>query len=380
MTARDGAEIPCCVPADVAELHGRAVAGILDVASFLIGLDGRIRSWSRGVGHVFGYSPEEFVGLPVARLFVPEDVALGMPELEMRTALAAGRCEDDRWHLRRDGSRLWATGMMAPVTDGDGTAVALVKLVRDRSDWWEENRRLQHAVTALEGREAARERFLATLAHELRTPLGAILSAVEAATRSGADPAARTQALGIAQRQGRHIARLVEDLYHAARAGVGAGELERARLDLRDVAHGAIEAARAAAERGGVALAGVLPEKPLAVEGDAVRLQQVFTNLLDNALKFTPSGGHVWLLATTEGDQAVVRVRDDGVGIRGEDLPRVFDLFTRAAPAADAAAEGLGIGLHLVRTLVERHGGSVQLRSEGAARGTEVSVRLPLAE
>ncbi|HET9651481.1 MAG TPA: ATP-binding protein, partial [Usitatibacter sp.] len=185
-------------------------------------------------------------------------------------------------------------------------------------------------------------------------------------------------AVRVIERQVELLRRLVDDLLDLSRVGAGKIELERRRVALGEILGQAVESVRALADQRRHAIDLVLPADPMVVEGDADRLHQVFVNLLNNAAKYTPPGGHIWVHGTPEGDEAVVHVRDNGVGIPGEMLPKIFELFTQVDSARAYSQGGLGIGLSLVKNLVALHGGTVQVRSDGEGKGAEFTVRLPL--
>jgi CheY-like chemotaxis protein/two-component sensor histidine kinase len=226
--------------------------------------------------------------------------------------------------------------------------------------------------------EADRHRteFLAVLGHELRNPLAALRSGVEVLRTEGA-PAAE-QAAGVLERQLRQLTGLVDDLLDAGRVTRGRLELRRQAVDLAEVVARAVEAARPLAAARGQRREVALPPGPSVLEGDPVRLVQVFTNLLHNAAKYTDPGGHIALSAAWAGGEAVVRVRDNGMGIAPALLPRLFEPFVQGDRSAARSQGGLGIGLALVRRLVELHGGAVEAHSAGVGRGSEFVVRLPL--
>ncbi|MCK6526945.1 ATP-binding protein [Myxococcota bacterium] len=224
-----------------------------------------------------------------------------------------------------------------------------------------------------------KDEFLAMLGHELRNPLGSIGNTLQLMDRAGdaGDPDGRNRA--VIRRQVRHLSRLVDDLLDVARISTGKMVLREARLDLRDIAERCAEACRSQAEAREQEFTLEVPEGPVPVEGDGARLQQVLTNLVDNAIKYTPPGGRIDVSVRVEDGGARVHVRDDGVGIPAPLLPRVFDLFTQAGAPTGRTRSGLGLGLALVRRLVDMHGGSVWARSDGEGRGSEFTVRLPLA-
>jgi signal transduction histidine kinase len=231
-------------------------------------------------------------------------------------------------------------------------------------------------------REAARAKdtFLAMLGHELRNPLAATQNALHLIRARAGDQEPLARPLEIAERQVRHQVRLVEDLLDVARVTSGRIALTSERVDLTTSVRNAAEALRPAALEHRHSLAVTLPPDPLTVVGDAVRLEQVATNLLHNAIKYTPPGGRIAVTLAQEDREAVLRVRDNGIGIAPDLLPRVFDLFTQADTSLDRSRGGLGLGLTLVRELVERQGGHVHAASAGAGAGAEFAVHLPLAE
>ena len=224
-----------------------------------------------------------------------------------------------------------------------------------------------------------KDEFLAMLAHELRNPLAPINNALHLLAMDDSDPARRTQLREMMSRQVHHMVRLVDDLLEASRLSRGMITLHTGTIDLRDALAAAAELARPQIEAGRCRLALDLPDHPLPVEADPVRIAQVFGNLLNNAAKYGCNGGHVEVAARTRGDAAVVTVSDDGQGIAEDVLPRVFELFTQGEQGYDGAREGLGIGLALVRSLVELHGGTVDAHSDGPGTGARFTVTLPLA-
>ena len=228
-------------------------------------------------------------------------------------------------------------------------------------------------------KEAARHKdeFLATLAHELRNPLAPLRNGLQIMRLAAGDPEKLEQARAMMERQLGHMVRLIDDLLDLSRISRGKVELRREPVELAEVVRQAVETSRPALEEAGHELAVRLPSQPILVEADVTRLTQVFANLLNNAAKFTDPGGHIHLTVERQGAQGVVRVRDDGVGIPAYQLPRVFDMFTQVNQSLERSQGGLGIGLSLVRGLVEMHGGSVEAHSEGHGRGSEFVVRLP---
>jgi len=346
-------------------------------AIIIIDTDGKIAWWGAGAEHVFGYT-QAIVGQPLSRLFTPEDVRRGMPEFELSTACKDGMAEDDVWMMRADGSRFWAAGAVTPIRDDQGEVIAYGKILRDRTDQKEQLETLRNQAAALEQADEHKNIFLSTLSHELRNPLAPLVNALQLIRMASPESAALQYPIKLIERQVEFIRRLVDDLLDVTRISSGKVQLNSTPLDLQEVLSRAIESVRPAIEgRRHKLNISTLPS-PIPVRGDRDRLQQVFVNLLSNAVKYTPEGGSVTLKAFIEGEEAVVKVQDDGVGIAEDMQPRIFDLFTQAENALSRAQGGLGIGLSLVKQLVTLHDGSVQVRSEGVGKGSEFTVRLPL--
>ena len=228
-------------------------------------------------------------------------------------------------------------------------------------------------------READRHKdeFLAMLAHELRNPLAPLTNALHMLRPDGLEGAEAEEVRAIAERQVRHLTRLVDDLLDVSRINNGKIQLRKGRVDLGAAVARGVDSARPLIESRRHELSVALPAEPVPLEADAARLEQVLSNLLNNAAKYTEPGGRIDLQAGRDGDEAFVRIRDTGIGIAPELLPRVFDLFTQEERSLDRSQGGLGIGLTLVRRLVELHGGSVVASSGGVGRGSEFVVRLP---
>jgi signal transduction histidine kinase len=247
----------------------------------------------------------------------------------------------------------------------------LEKKVQERTD------ELARANEALKEADRRKDEFLATLAHELRNPLAPIRNALEIMRVAGASPQALERARDIVERQVGQMVRLINDLMDVSRITRGKLSLTIEVVGIGEVIESAIETSRPLLDDAGLTLKRSLPERPLLVNGDRLRLAQVFSNLLNNAAKYTEAGGTVSVTAGREGDDAVVRVRDTGVGIPPDILPHVFELFTQVDRTLNRAQGGLGIGLALVQQIVRLHGGAVSVASDGVGKGTEFVVRLP---
>ncbi|MGQ0636814.1 MAG: hybrid sensor histidine kinase/response regulator [Planctomycetaceae bacterium] len=237
----------------------------------------------------------------------------------------------------------------------------------------------QQQAEALRAADRRKNEFLATLAHELRNPLAPLRNSLEVLGRNATDPKTRQQLWEMMDRQVRQMARLVDDLQDMSRIALGKLVLRSERVDLLDALSQAVQTATPLATIRRQNLTASWPDEPIWVDGDAARLVQIFVNLLNNAVKYTPVAGEVSVMASREGDRAVCRVRDNGVGVPAEMQRRIFELFTQIDLGSDREQTGLGIGLSLVRKLVELHGGSIELHSQGHNQGSEFIVSLPTA-
>jgi signal transduction histidine kinase/CheY-like chemotaxis protein len=239
---------------------------------------------------------------------------------------------------------------------------------------------LQQADRALRLADQRKDEFLATLAHELRNPLAPIRTGLELLAQLPPDAARRQNVMAMMDRQLRQLLRLIDDLLEVSRISTGKLVLQRERLDLRRVVETALEACAPLVARGRHALAVSLPDTPLWVDGDATRLAQSLSNLVNNAAKYTLEGGHISVTLTDVGDEAVLSVQDSGVGLPAEMIGRVFDMFAQINRSLERAQGGLGIGLALVRRLVTLHGGQVSAASPGPGQGSTFTIRLPLLQ
>lgn len=222
-----------------------------------------------------------------------------------------------------------------------------------------------------------KDEFLATLAHELRNPLAPIRFALQA-IKAGAPGLTTTRAHDVIERQIKQLVRLVDDLLDVSRITANKIQLRRESVDLAQVMSAAVESIAPLAAAAGHHLDVQLPPEPIGINGDSARLVQVFANVLHNAVKFTPRNGDIAIVAGVRAGQAIVRIRDTGIGISPDVLPRVFDMFEQAQPALERSTGGLGIGLTLARRLVEMHEGGIEISSSGVGQGTEVEIRLPI--
>jgi PAS domain S-box-containing protein len=413
-----------------------------DYAIFTMNLKGRITSWNSGAKRLLGYEEAEIVGEGGHIIFTPEDIALGEHERELQIAFTQGRKENERWHVRKDKSRFWGSGLVTPLRNEDNSIRGFLKIMQDKTiqrqseealrqsesrlqlALLEREQLLVHEQAAREEAEAAnriKDEFLAVLSHELRSPLNPILGWI-GLLRNGRLNAAKTAyALETIERNARLQTQLIEDLLDISRILRGKLTFNRVPVNLAAIISAALETVQLAAEAKSIDLQFTIlafgsdnsrqsptstnadqPPNQLnprtqnpkfLVLGDSARLQQVVWNLLSNAIKFTPNKGKVEVrLEQVESDKseserdinpstptyAQIQVSDTGKGIPADFLPHVFEHFRQADSTTTRQFGGLGLGLAIALQLVELHGGTIQVESPGEDRGTTFTVKLPL--
>jgi PAS domain S-box-containing protein len=347
------------------------IEGVQDYAIFMLDPQGNVASWNVGAERIKGWKAEEIIGRHFSCFYPPDAVAQGRPDWELRTARQQGRVEDEGWRQRKDGSRFWANAIITALYDKEGGLRGFAKVTRDMTE--------RRKIEALQRADRQKNEFLALLAHELRNPLAPIRNALYIMGQPEASAANATRAREIAERQVQHMSRLLDDLIDVARVSRGGMELRKELVDVDVAVASAVEAVHPLIQDSRHQLTVAVPPRTLWVEADPARLEQILINLLTNAVKYTDPGGHIWITAEAEGGGVVLRVRDSGIGIDPVMLPRIFELFVQAERRMDRAVGGVGIGLSLVKKLVELHGGTVQAFSAGLGKGTELVVRLPAA-
>ncbi|WP_375575945.1 PAS domain S-box protein [Paracidovorax oryzae] len=368
------------------------IENAVEYAIFSTDLDRRITTWNSGAERILGYSENEAVGQLADMIFTPEDRAAGAPLSETGTALATGGALDDRLHQRKDGSRFWASGALMPMHDDADTVVGFVKILRDQSDQRASQQALEQsradllkalreneeARAALQAADATKDRFLAVLSHELRNPLASIAGASAVLATEGAAPGDRDQAARIVQRQARAMAVLLDDLMDLSRLRLGRMVLQQRDVPLDEIVEAALEATLGAIRAAGHEFVQELPADTVMLLADPVRIAQVLANLLSNAAKYTPDHGRIRLSAWTEGGSVHLRVEDNGIGMDPETVDDMFTMFSQSPDAGMRHTQGLGIGLALVRNIVEMHQGTVRGESAGPGQGSRFTVQLPL--
>jgi PAS domain S-box-containing protein len=365
------------------------VESVSDYSIFAIDLGGRILSWNKGSEEVFGYREEEIVGESFAILFTPEDRKQGAPERELENVRSNGRSGENRLHLRKDGSRLWISGLVNPLRDEAGNLIGYVKVARGGDEEAAARKRaeeereedLERERTARsESEDASRmkDEFIALISHELRSPLNAILGWTRILRQGRPDEELYQRATEIIERSARMQSQLIDDLMDTARIVRGKVKLEVQPVNLAPLIERAMDVVRPAADAKGITLDAILAREADQITGDPDRLQQVVWNLLSNAVKFTTEGGRVEVKLGRVDPYIQISVRDTGCGIPPEFMPYLFERYRQADASAARRKGGLGLGLSLVRQLVEMHGGSVTAESEGEDKGATFIVKLPV--
>ena len=364
---------------DIASVLERWANETHDFALVILSPEARVMWTNDALASVLGYAPSELVGKSLRMIFTPEDLERGLDHHEIDVARKVGRAEDDRWHVSKNGSRVFCNGILTCLKGADGNVAGFMKVFRDRTDIRTQTETLENRLSEALRLANRKDIFLSTLAHELRNPINAIANAA-VVVRRAQDPEHAVKAIEIVERQSATIARLIDDLLDATRIDVGRLRLNIEAVNLQDAIASAVGLQSSAIQAKGQVIRAVVPEVPIVLQADPVRLEQILRNVLDNAIKYTPSSGHIWVTATVEAGKAVIRIQDDGDGMNAETLPRIFELFTRGEKALDSASEGLGIGLAVVKNLVQLHGGIIEVQSGGPGRGTEFTLKLPLVQ
>jgi two-component system CheB/CheR fusion protein len=283
--------------------------------------------------------------------------------------------DDDRWHVRPDGSRFWSSGAMVALRNESGHIVGYGKILRDRTDGKEQFELMSNALRDLQASNESKDLAITKISHELRNVFAGINMGLHLIRNRNAG-AVGTDVAALMQQQLDIVQRLTEDLLDVKRLSTSKVCLSRSDVALQDVLHDVIVQFKPRCDEKNLDIQALLPPVPIVVSGDRIRLQQVFANLIDNAVKYTPANGHIWVKMTVEDTNAVVHVEDDGKGIPPDRLTHIFQLFTQIDP--NSSSQGLGLGLALVHELVQLHEGSVQATSKGLSLGSRFTVRLPV--
>ncbi|MBW9242394.1 CheR family methyltransferase [Pseudomonas paracarnis] len=352
-----------------------------DFAIIILDDHGAITDWNTGAELIFGYTKDEVLGAYYDLIFSPEDRTAGVPEKELRTAREHGRGEDERWHVRKDGSRFYCSGEVTQLKSN--SLRGYVKIARDltghKRTQDEQNQRLKETQT----NSHLKDEFFAVMSHELKHPLNLIQLNAELLRRLPATKVAgpAIKAVNTICEAVSSQARIIDDLLDVARVRTGKLKLKKQPIDLIRTLKDIHSVVLADGHRRQVSLQTPSVPGPLIVDVDPTRIEQVIWNLVNNALKFTPEDGQVQLVVSRSDGRAQLDVIDSGAGLAADSLEKIFDLFGQAENQHQThQREGLGIGLSLVRQLVEAHGGSVSVHSRGLGFGCTFSIWLPLCE
>jgi PAS domain S-box-containing protein len=345
-----------------ARSHLAAIVDSSDDAIIGQSPDGIIQSWNRGAERLYGYKAAEIVGKSLSVL-VPDDHPEELPQImeRLRRGETIEHLETER--IRKDGRRVDVSLTISPIVDAEGTIIGSSKIARD--------------ITARKEEDRRKSEFLALLAHELRNPLAPLRNGLQVIRLAGDDRQTVEQCRAVMERQLEHLVRLVDDLLDISRISRGKLQLQKERISLASIVEHSLDLCGQNVRGTDHELTVELPDGPLYVDADRTRISQAICNLLSNAAKYSDPGTPVRLSVRREGAEAVIRVRDQGVGIPADQLPRVFEMFMQLERTLERSQGGLGVGLTIVKRLAEMHGGGVEARSEGLGKGSEFIIRLP---
>ena len=340
----------------------------------------RMISANEALAEVLGVSPDENISLTLPEGQTPkyriQRMGNDIPahELPMQYSVAHRRpIRNDIEILRADGTVRYIQNDVEPLYDADGTVVGCVSVCVDLTEQRRAERLLREA-------DRRKDEFLASLSHELRNPLVPLRNALDELRRSGGDPLVAGRAYAVMERQLFHLGRLTDDLLDVSRITRNKIDLRRERIDIRVVLHSAIETTQPLIAVAGQILTVDMPRESVWVHADFTRLAQAISNLMNNAVKYTPRGGRITLRAAEDNGDVMISVSDTGVGIAQSALPNIFDMFMQGEDPMGQPRDGLGIGLTLARRLIELHDGRIQAMSEGPGTGATFVIRLPRSD
>jgi PAS domain S-box-containing protein len=347
-----------------ARMHLAAIVESSDDAIIGESLEGLIVSWNRGAERLYGYSRDEIVGRPLSILVPPEQTD-ELPSIMRQVAGGQHIQHFETVRVRKDGSRVAVSLTISPIKNADGKVVGVSKIARD--------------ITALKKEARWKDEFVSLLAHELRNPLFPLRNSLELIRLGGNDREAVERNRAMMERQVGHLATLVNDLLDVSRMYRDEFRLHKEQVDIEAVVERALEKCQGIAKERECELTVSIPDERLIINADKARLGQVLFNLLTNAVKYSDRGARIGLTVERDDNEVVIRVKDTGAGIAPSMLPQVFDLFAPVDQPPDYPRGGLGVGLAIVKHLVEMHGGTIEAQSAGLGLGSEFEVRLPLA-
>jgi len=380
------------------EMFRLLVESVKDYAIFMLDPTGHVMTWNLGAERIKGYKPDEILGKHFSVFYSQSDIDAGKPAHNLAEAIRSGRVEDEGWRLRKDGTRFWANVVITAVFDDHRELRGFAKVTRDitarkqaeetqralleqregRLIIEEEKRRVESSYRAAQEANRAKDEFLMTLSHELRTPMTAILGWARLVPTLKPDDPMFIEAIAAIARSAQLQAKLIDDVLDVSRIVSGKLRLRLETIDVIPTLRDTLETVRASADAKGITLTTHLEPNIGSMTVDATRIHQIIWNLLTNAVKFTPRGGLVDVAVSRSASQVFICVTDSGEGIDPQFLPHMFEPFRQAETPSTRVHGGLGLGLSIVRYLVEAHGGSVSAESEGRGKGARFTVALPV--
>jgi PAS domain S-box-containing protein len=377
---RDAPGTPPVVPV---EIHRLLVASVIDYAIFALDPTGRVASWNEGAERMKGYAAEEIIGRHFSTFYPPEALALDHPAYELEVAEREGRYEEEGWRVRKDGTLFWANVVITALRDEAGQLVGFAKVTRDLT----ERRAAQEQAIAdarrlAEARAASRAKsaFLMTLSHELRTPLNAIGGYVDLLAMGIHGPVTEAQADALDRIRGaqRRLLMLITDLLNLGRIEAGRLHYDLADVPLAEVVADVRAMVEPLASNRRITLDWQAADPEVVAYADRDKVEQILLNLLTNGIKYTEAGGCVVVTHGSHEDQAVIDVRDTGIGIPAEATDSIFEPFTQIGRGYSSPRDGVGLGLAISRDLARAMGGDITVTSD-VGRGSTFTLRLPLA-
>jgi PAS domain S-box-containing protein len=357
-----------------------------DYAIFMLDPEGNVATWNEGAQRINRYETEEILGRHFSVFYEDSDVRSGKPDWELVVAETEGQCEDEGWRIRKDGTRFWANVVITALREEDGTLRGFAKVTRDitakqaeaerrREEERREAEQLrQHAERMVE-LERIKSDFLNLASHELRGPLAILKGYIRMLAEGTLSPEQQADVLPLLSAKVQQMALLVQDMLETARIEDGRLSLDAVVLDLRDLAREVVQGYQHAARKKHV-LSVSSPDRPVLVMGDRVRVEAIMSNLLDNAIKYSPDGGPVTCLVARSGARAFFSVQDCGLGIASDDMSKLFTRFGRLVTRENSNIGGTGLGLYLSQEIAQRHGGSILVESK-PGRGSRFTLTLP---
>jgi len=353
------------------------VSEVTDYAILMLDPEGHIANWNAGAERIKGYKAQEIIGQHFSRFYPTEDVERGKPADELKIAAEEGRLEDEGWRVRKDGSRFWANVVITALRDGSGRLLGFAKVTRDITEHKRTQELIMYAKEEAERASNFKDQFLSTMSQELRTPLNAVLgfSDLLADERYGALNDRQQRYVSHIHTGGKHLLRLISDILDLSKIEAGRMELTIEDVEVENAFSEVLSSLQPLADKKSQTLVQQV-EPDLQVHADATRFKQVLMNLIGNAIKFTPEGGHIEIAARQMDQQVKVEVRDNGPGIPADEQQRIFEAFVRLTESG-TATEGTGLGLAITARLVELHGSKLKVESLPGA-GTCFYFALPI--